>query len=95
MRTRLEQFFGSRLYDYEIIGAPVDLEGAITLANQDRYQFQWWALGLINARPFEEKRKGPDGGVDGYIYFNYELQSSHIGKIVVQVKSGKVSTPTI
>ncbi len=95
VRTRLEQYFGPRLHEFDILGAPVDLEGAISLANQDRYQFQWWALGLIGARPFEEKRKGPDGGVDGYIYFNYELRSSHIGKIIVQVKSGKVSVTTI
>lgn len=95
VKTRLEQYFGSRLHEFEIIGAPVDIEAAVSLANADRYQFQWWALGLIGARPFEGKRKGPDGGVDGYIFFNYEIQSSHIGKIVVQVKSGKVSVTAI
>ncbi|QNO14098.1 restriction endonuclease [Alkalicella caledoniensis] len=93
--TRLEQFFGPRLSLYSIEGTPVDIDGAKTLASQDRYQFQWWALGLIGARPLENNKKGPDGGVDGFIFFNYELQSSRVGKVVVQVKSGKVSVTTI
>ena len=95
VKTRLDQFFGPRLSKYEIVGVPKDLEGAKSLALLDRYQFQWWALGLIGARPFEENRKGPDGGVDGYIFFNNELESKNVGKIIVQVKSGKVSPTTI
>lgn len=93
VRTRLQQLFGSTLRGYEVSGVPVDVDGARALALQDRYQFQWWALGLIGARPFEPNRKGPDGGVDGYIYFNYEIQSARVGTIVVQVKSGKVNRP--
>jgi site-specific DNA-methyltransferase (adenine-specific) len=95
VKTRLEQFFGPRLRKYEVIGTPIDNDGAIALAKQDRYQFQWWALGLIGARPFDNNKKGPDGGVDGYIFFHTELQSSTVGKIVIQVKSGKVSPTTV
>jgi site-specific DNA-methyltransferase (adenine-specific) len=95
VKTRLEQYFGPRLSKYEIIGAPIDTDGAKQLASHDRYQFQWWALGLIGARPLDNNKRGPDGGVDGYIYFHNELQSSIVGKIVIQVKSGKVNPTTI
>ncbi|MDO8531997.1 MAG: DNA methyltransferase, partial [Dehalococcoidia bacterium] len=36
---------------YKTIGEPVSLPDAQALATQDPYQFQWWALGLVGARP--------------------------------------------
>ena len=54
---------------YEVIGEPVSMPDAATLAASDPYQFQWWALGLVGARPVEEK-KGADKGIDGRIYFH-------------------------
>lgn len=51
--------------DYKVIGEPIDLEGAKALAHQNRYQFQWWALSLIDARPYGDKKKGKDTGIDG------------------------------
>ena len=53
---------------YEVIGEPVSLPDAEALAASDPYQFQWWALGLVGARPAEGK-KGADKGIDGRIYF--------------------------
>ncbi|NQS97259.1 MAG: site-specific DNA-methyltransferase, partial [candidate division Zixibacteria bacterium] len=38
--------------DYQVIGEPEDLPGAKELASYDRFQFQWWALSTINARPY-------------------------------------------
>jgi len=35
------------------VGEPVSLPDAEALAAQDPYQFQWWALGLVGARPVE------------------------------------------
>ncbi len=32
---------------YEVHGTPKDLEGARALATQDKYQFQWWAVSLV------------------------------------------------
>jgi len=78
---------------YEVIGVPRDLKGAEALALQDRHQFELWALGLINARP-AQKKKGSDAGIDGFIYF-FDDKSRVAKKIVVQVKSGKVSVPHI
>lgn len=79
--------------DYEVIGEPVDLEGAKALAHQNRYQFQWWALSLIDARPYGDKKKGKDTGIDGFIYFSDGKDK--IEKVIIQVKSGHVSVKDI
>lgn len=80
--------------DYQVIGEPKDLGGAIALSEQDRYQFQWWALSLVNARPYGEKKKGSDKGIDGIIYF-IEYPENKTEKAIVQVKSGKVKSGDI
>jgi len=89
MKNRLETAFGKQLSHYEIIGDPKDLASAQALAEQDKYQFQWWALSLIEARPAGEQKKGADQGIDGYIYF-FDDNSGKAKKIIVQVKAGHV-----
>ncbi|MBF0459146.1 MAG: restriction endonuclease [Nitrospirae bacterium] len=79
--------------DYLVIGEPEDLTGAEELANQNRYQFQWWALSLIDARPYGDKKRGKDTGIDGYIYFNEDL--GKVAKGIVSVKSGNISVRDI
>ncbi len=82
-----------------MIGDPVDTTSARDLADRDRYQFQWWALSLIRARPHREKKKGADQGVDGVIYYQDvdpdNTKKTLTRKIVIQVKSGKVSVRDI
>jgi len=91
MRHRLEDSFGEQV-EYEVIGEPVDLRGAEELAKQDPFQFQWWALGLVGARPAEsEKKKGADKGIDGYIYFHDDPKKKQTKEIIIQVKSGHVN----
>ena len=76
--------------DYTVIGEPKDLDGAIELASQNRYQFQWWSVSLIeNARPYQNKKKGSDTGIDGIVYFDGDK------KAIIQVKSGHVSVKDI
>ena len=88
MRHRLADTFGEQVR-FEVVGEPIDLKGAEALAKQDPYQFQWWATGLVGARPAEsEKKKGGDKGIDGHVYFHDEYQKTK--KIIIQVKSGKV-----
>ncbi|MCX5874171.1 MAG: DNA methyltransferase [Deltaproteobacteria bacterium] len=95
MKNRIEtRFSKEELSPYEIIGVPVDLPSAQALALQDRYQFEWWALSLIGARPAQDKKKGADAGIDGYLDFRDD-KSGQIKKIVVQVKSGKVGTAQV
>lgn len=96
MKSRLNDAFGNKV-KYKIAGEPADLSGAHALAQQDRFQFEWWALSLIKARPIDNKKKGADHGIDGVIYLDItpSLEKRTSIKIVVQVKSGHVSVKDI
>jgi DNA modification methylase len=72
---------------FEVYGTPTDYDGAKNLAERDKYQFQWWACSLVNAQPFQGKKKGSDGGIDGLIFFQDD--NSGAKKIVVSVKGGE------
>ncbi len=72
---------------FKVHGTPTDNEGATELANRDKYEFQYWACSLVNAQPFDGRKKGADGGIDGLIYFQDDKQSTN--KIVVSVKGGQ------
>ncbi|MGI0481416.1 DNA methyltransferase [Geminocystis sp. CENA526] len=78
---------------FEVEGTPNNLDSAIDLFNRDAYQFQWWAISLVNAQPYQgKKKKGADSGIDGIIYFDdfdSEKSESVIKKIIVSVKGGK------
>jgi site-specific DNA-methyltransferase (adenine-specific) len=71
---------------FETHGTPKDAGGARALAAQDKYQFQWWAVSLVNAVPFGGKKKGADGGIDGLIYFKPDGKKTE--KAIVSVKGG-------
>jgi DNA modification methylase len=73
--------------DYKVLGEPTTADDAEQLAKDDPYQFQWWALGLIGARPAEGK-KGADHGIDGRLFFFDEGQKPK--QVIVSVKAGKV-----
>jgi DNA modification methylase len=93
MRHRLRSTFGDSVEkEYEVIGEPKDLASARALAEQDRFQFQCWALGLVGARPTEGKR-GADKGIDGRLYFHDEGESrkAETKQVILQVKSGHVN----
>jgi len=97
MKYRLENMFGEKIRKtYEVLGEPTDLSGAKQLAKDDPYQFQWWSLGLVGARPVEQK-KGADKGIDGRLYFHDEADSSKAKtkQIIISVKAGHVSVPYI
>ena len=94
IRHRLHDTFGDDLRPYEVIGEPTDVASAQALATQDRYQFEWWALGLVDARPANDKRRGADSGIDGYINF-FDDNSGKPKRIIVQVKSGHVNAGQI
>ena len=91
IKKRLDDAFGESVREtYEVIGEPVDLSGAQRLAQDDPYQFQWWALSLVGARPLE-KKKGADQGIDGRLYFHDENKRDRQTKqIILSVKAGHV-----
>ncbi len=86
IKRRMEDTFGDSL-KYEVIGEPTTVEGARSLAEQDKYQFQWWALGLVGARPADQK-KGADHGIDGRLYF-HDDNSGKTKQVVLSVKGGQ------
>lgn len=88
MKHRLLSAFGEQAV-YDVKGEPISLPDAKTLAKQDPYQFQWWALGLVGARP-EDEKKGADRGIDGRIYFHDE-DGGKTKEIIISVKAGKTS----
>ena len=98
IRHRLRDSYGDELQPYAVIGLPQDLESARALARESehagRYQFEWWALGLVDARPAHDRRKGADAGVDGYINF-FDDNRGRARRIVAQVKSGQVNRAQI
>ena len=77
-----------------IIGEPTTPNEAATLAEDDKYQFQWWALGLVKARPVEQK-KGADHGIDGKILFRDDPNATRPEQIILQVKGGKTGVKDV
>ncbi|MGQ9909132.1 MAG: DNA methyltransferase [Candidatus Flexifilum sp.] len=85
--------------DYDVIGEPEDEASARQLAKEDRYQFQWWALSLLKAKPLggsggRQGKKGADRGIDGVIDF-IDNPKEHPRRILIQVKSGSVNSAMI
>ena len=78
-----------QLSPYEIVGAPYDLASAEALKEISPYQFEWWAVDLVNARPAKDHKKGADTGIDGYINF-FDDKSGQAKQVIVQVKSGYI-----
>ena len=83
---------------FAVHGTPKDLEGARHLAqlseHDGRYQFQWWAVSLVEAQPFQGKKKGADKGIDGVKYF-HDADGKGARKAVVSVKSGKLKADDV
>ena len=91
IRHRLRDAFGDKVEQtYRVIGEPISVPDAETLAQQDPYQFQWWALGRVGARPVEQK-KGADKGIDGRLYFHDDPREMHTKQVILSVKAGHVT----
>jgi len=73
-------------WPFHVVGEPTSVPDAEALAASDPYQFQWWALGLVGARPVEQK-KGADKGIDGRIVFQGDKPGS-FESVILSVKAG-------
>ena len=90
IKQRLHDKFGDAIKGtYEIHGEPTDLSGARKLAEDDKFQFEAWALSMVGARPAEQVRRGADKGIDGRLYFHDDA-SGKSKQIVLSVKGGHV-----
>jgi site-specific DNA-methyltransferase (adenine-specific) len=98
LNSRLKGMFPG--ISFRVRGQPKDLADARQLAQDDRYQFQWWALFLVGAKPLggkegsREGKKGSDKGIDGVINF-IEDTTGKLKRVLVQVKSGHVKSGDI
>lgn len=72
---------------YTVIGEPTTIEDATRLAQEDRDQFEAWALGLVGARN-AAKKKGRDRGIDGRLIFHEKI-GGKTRQVLISVKSGK------
>jgi site-specific DNA-methyltransferase (adenine-specific) len=94
-KYRLQEMFPD--IHFNVIGEPQDVGSAKQLASDDRYQFQWWALSLIKAKPLggqdggKSGKKGSDKGIDGVITFIDDAYGKP-KRVLVQVKSGHVKS---
>ncbi len=100
-KIRLKDMFGLLPgQDYAVIGEPQSLSAARQLAQDDRFQFEYWALALVGARPVgaaqgsKQGKKGSDKGVDGVITFIDDARSQP-KRALVQVKSGHVGAAAV
>jgi len=88
MKERIKDTFGESV-QFKVVGEPVSVPDAAALAASEPYQFQWWALGLVGARPVEGK-KGADKGIDGKIVFQGE-GAGKFETVILSVKAGHVT----
>jgi DNA modification methylase len=93
IKKRLRDTYGGKI-KIETHGEPVTPADAAKLAEEDKFQFQWWALGLVDARP-EEPKKGADKGIDGKILFRDDPKAAKPEQIIIQVKGGKTGVKDV
>jgi adenine specific DNA methylase Mod len=93
IEKRLKNAFGAACV-FEVHGTPKDLDSAADLARRDKYQFQWWAVSLVDAQPFQGKKKGADTGIDGLKFFR-DIDKKEARKIVVSVKGGGIKADDV
>lgn len=88
IKHRLRDSYGDQITeDFDVLGEPTTAEGAAELAQDDRHQFEYWALGLVGARPHEQK-KGADRGIDGRVFFIDDPKKG-AKEVIISVKSGE------
>jgi site-specific DNA-methyltransferase (adenine-specific) len=93
IKSRLRDTYGDKV-EIVTIGEPTTPNEASVVADQDKYQFQWWALGLVGARPVEQK-KGADQGIDGKILFRDDLKAAKPEQVIIQAKGGKTGLKNV
>lgn len=92
IEKRLLDTYGEEIRaSYETHGIPRDFEGARALFELSPFEFERWAVSLVNGTP-NEKQVG-DKGMDGVIRF--PLDKKNVGRILVSVKGGRQLNPAM
>jgi DNA modification methylase len=91
IEKRLRATYGDEVRDtYELRGVPRELEGAQALFDANAFDFERWAVTMVNGEP-NEKQVG-DKGIDGRIRF-YLNEKRETGEVLVSVKGGAQLNP--
>ncbi|MBK9972577.1 MAG: restriction endonuclease subunit M [Acidimicrobiaceae bacterium] len=88
--TRLRDTYGPDVATrFQIVGIPRDVSGARALFARNPFDFERWAVSLVDGTP-NEKQIG-DKGSDGIIRF--PVNEKDVGRVIVSVKGGRSVNP--
>ncbi len=92
IRKRLRHAYGDEIESaFEVHGIPTDEAGAQALFDENPFDFERWAVSLVDGQP-NEKQVG-DKGIDGRIRFHADKDK--IGTVIVSVKGGHQVNPAM
>jgi DNA modification methylase len=89
---RLRHTYGDTITKtFKAVGIPHDVEGARALFNSSPFDFERWAVSLVDGQPQQRSQVG-DKGVDGVIRFPTD-EKGGTERVLVSVKGGKQLGP--
>jgi hypothetical protein len=92
IRKRLRHTYSDEIEGtYEVHGIPTDVAGAQALFNENPFDFERWAVSLVDGQPNE--KQVADKGVDGRIRFHAD--KDQLGTVIVSVKGGQSVNPAM
>lgn len=93
IEKRLIHTFGPDIPNtYEVLGIPRDKAGALALFSRSPFDFERWAVSLLNGQP-NQKQVG-DRGIDGVARFPIDARST-FGRILISIKGGRQLNPSM
>jgi hypothetical protein len=101
MKKRIADRFGDEVASaIEVIGVPNEERAARALFEKDAFEFERWAVTLVDGQPNERGKQQGDRGIDGIIRFAAEfnrntMKIERLGRSLVSVKGGKQLNPTM
>lgn len=93
IEKRLLHTHGDKITDtYQVLGIPKDNAAALALFSRSPFDFERWAVSLINGQP-NQKQVG-DKGIDGVARFPIDGHGN-FGRALISVKGGKQLNPSM
>lgn len=92
IQKRLRHTYGDEIRDmFRVHGIPADVDGARALFATNPFDFERWAVSLVDGRP-NDKQVG-DRGIDGRVLFPTAVD--RLGLMLVSVKGGATVNPSM
>jgi len=93
IEKRLKSTYGSDIDGtYEVLGIPRDQRAALALFGRSPFEFERWAVTLLNGRP--NQRQVGDKGIDGVATFPLDARGA-VGRVLISVKGGRQLNPSM